>query len=82
MAPGEIDHVDEVSNSCPIRSVPVSTKNIQDRLGASKDSSDDWDQVAGFLSRIFAQDSGFMAAHLVHQVSHKSTFEREYHILG
>jgi hypothetical protein len=65
MPTGKINNVDEIANGSAVRCVPICTKNVQDRLGACKDSGNDWDQVARLLSRIFAKDTRLVASNLV-----------------
>jgi hypothetical protein len=56
--------MDEVADSCPIWRVPIRPEDIENRLSTSKDSGDYRNEVARFLSRIFPENTGFVAANL------------------
>lgn len=60
----EIDHMDEVANSCSVWRIPVGAENIQNRLRARQDGGDDRDEVARLLARILPKQSRFMASNL------------------
>lgn len=54
MSSSEIDYMNEVPDGGAIRRVPVGPKDIEHWSIASQDRGDDRDEIAGFLSRIFA----------------------------
>jgi hypothetical protein len=64
MSAGEVYNMDEVSNGCSIWSTPIGTEDLQDWSSPCKHCSDYRDQIARFLSRIFAEDSRFMTSNL------------------
>lgn len=65
--------MNEVPNGSSIRRVPVSAEYIQGWLDSSEDSCNHWDQITWFLTRVFTQYTGFVAANLVISVSRVSS---------